>query len=80
MPAVPFTMSTGSPIDQLHLSAIHAGGVEKFCHFGAKYKFLSRISIANCKAIETMWKTLNFSVENCVENLYKTRHDRGKGN
>jgi hypothetical protein len=48
--------------------------------FFRKYKFLSIFSITPCKAIESVWKTLNFSVENSVENLYRTQGDRGKGN
>ncbi|XGV94846.1 MAG: hypothetical protein ACAF41_19155 [Leptolyngbya sp. BL-A-14] len=78
LPSPPFGMLK-MLIDQPHLSVLRGEGVEKFRHPLVKYKFLSRFLIALCKAIEPVWKTLNFSVENDVENLYITRPDRGKG-
>jgi hypothetical protein len=78
LPSLPFGMLK-TLIDQPHLSVLRGEGVEKFHHSLIKYKLLSRILIARCKAIESVWKTLNFSVENDVENLYITRPDRGKG-
>ncbi|XHX75853.1 MAG: hypothetical protein RBJ76_15515 [Stenomitos frigidus ULC029] len=41
---------------------------------------MSSKKIAKNKAIAPMWKTLDFSVENYVESLSKTRRDRGECN
>jgi len=54
--------------------------VKNFSHFLLLHELLSSKKIAKDKAIELVWKTLDFSVENYVESLSKTWHDRGERN
>jgi len=46
--------------------------VKNFSHILTLHELLSSKKIAKNKAIEFMWKTLDFSVENYVESLSKT--------
>ncbi len=68
----------GEHIDQPHLSVVCGEGVENLGDFLILSKLLLRKRIAKNKAIDLVWKTFTFSVENYVESLYKTRCDRGE--